>query len=247
MRKKLLKWFMPALVCACLTWGCGSQPEGQGGWADGMVGEPGGSVGNQAQDPSKPGDGSSGDFAASAGFGDGSSENPAASAEPEPESQVTLVMVGDVLLHTPLAKSGELEDGSYDFGALFANVREEVSGADLALVNQEVILGGAELGVSGYPRFNAPYELGDALSDAGFDVILHATNHAMDKGQKGLLNCLAFWEERYPEKAVLGIHDSPEDSEEVYVYEQDGIRIAVLNYTYGTNGIALPKIGRAHV
>lgn len=164
---------------------------------------------------------------------------PTPTAEPVPE--ITLVMVGDVLLHTPLAKSGETADGGYDFTALFANVKKEIEEADVALVNQEVIIGGSELGISGYPAFNAPYELGDALADTGFDVILHATNHALDKGKRGLLNCLAFWEENYPEKAVLGIHDSEEDSEAIYIYEQDGIRIAVLNYTYGTNGIPLPE------
>ncbi len=160
---------------------------------------------------------------------------------PSPLPEMTLVMVGDVLLHTPLAQSGETPDGGYDFTALFTNVKEEIEEADLALVNQEVIIGGSELGISGYPAFNAPYELGDALADSGFDVILHGTNHALDKGKRGLLNCLAFWKENYPEKAVLGIHDSAEDGEEIYVYEQDGIRIAVLNYTYGTNGIPLPE------
>ena len=160
---------------------------------------------------------------------------------PSPLPEMTLVMVGDVLLHTPLAQSGETPDGGYDFTALFTNVKEEIEEADLALVNQEVIIGGSELGISGYPAFNAPYELGDALADSGFDVILHGTNHALDKGKRGLLNCLAFWKENYPEKAVLGIHDSAEDGEEIYVYEQDGIHIAVLNYTYGTNGIPLPE------
>ena len=161
--------------------------------------------------------------------------------EPEPAPEITLIMVGDILLHTPVAKSAETEDGGYDFSAVFENVKEEISEADLALVNQEVIIGGAQLGVSGYPSFNAPYELGDALDEAGFDVILHATNHTLDKGKRGLLNCLDFWQENYPEKAVLGIHESEEDQEEIYVYEQDGIRIAILNYTYGTNGIALPE------
>lgn len=154
--------------------------------------------------------------------------------------EITLVMVGDILLHTPVAESARLEDGGYDFSAVFAEMRDEIEGADLALVNQEVIIGGAELGVSGYPAFNAPYELGDALADVGFDVVLHATNHALDKGKRGILNCLAFWRENYPDMAVLGIHDSGEAQREIYVYEQDGIRIAVLNYTYGTNGIALP-------
>ena len=158
---------------------------------------------------------------------------------PAPTPEITLVMVGDILLHTPVAESAKTEDG-YDFTAVFANVREEIQDADLALVNQEVIIGGTELGISGYPSFNAPFELGDALNEAGFDVILHATNHTLDKGKRGLLNCLDFWQENYPETAVLGIHDSAEDRQEIYVYEQDGIRIAILNYTYGTNGIALP-------
>lgn len=160
---------------------------------------------------------------------------------PTPVPEITLVMVGDILLHTPVAESGKTDEGSYDFSAIFANVQEEIQAADLALVNQEVIIGGAELGISGYPSFNAPYELGDALWETGFDVILHATNHTLDKGKRGLLNCMSFWQENYPQLAVLGIHDSEEDQQEIYVYEQEGIRIAILNYTYGTNGIALPE------
>ena len=156
--------------------------------------------------------------------------------------RVTLVMVGDILLHTPVAESGVQEDGSYNFDALFANVKEKIAAADLALVNQEVIIGGEELEVSGYPSFNAPYELGDALAEAGFDVVLHATNHALDQGKKGVRNCLSFWKDHYPEMAVLGINASQEaQDEEIYVYEQEGIRIAILNYTYGTNGIAMPS------
>lgn len=161
--------------------------------------------------------------------------------EPTPEPEITLIMVGDILLHTPVAESGLREDGSYDFSAVFSHTKEEISAADLALVNQEVILGGTELGISGYPAFNAPYELGDTLVDAGFDVVLHATNHALDKGAKGILNCITFWKNTYPDIAVLGIHDSAEDQDEIYVYEQDGMKIAILNYTYGTNGIPLPQ------
>lgn len=159
---------------------------------------------------------------------------------PTPPPKIELVMVGDILLHTPLAESGRKEDGGYDYSAVFANLKEEIEEADVALVNQEVIIGGAELGVSGYPAFNAPYELGDALAEAGFDVVLHATNHSLDKREKGLLNCIAFWRDNYPDMAVLGIHDSAESQREIYVLEQQGIRIAILNYTYGTNGIPLP-------
>lgn len=161
--------------------------------------------------------------------------------QPTPTPEIRLVMVGDILLHTPLAKSGQKPEGGYDFSAVFANLKEEIEAADVALVNQEVIIGGEELGVSGYPAFNAPYELGDALAETGFDVVLHGTNHALDKQKQGILNCLAFWRENYPELAVLGIHDSTESQQEIYVYEKQGIRVAVLNYTYGTNGIPLPE------
>ena len=160
--------------------------------------------------------------------------------ETRPE-RLSLVMVGDILLHTPLAQSGLREDGSYDFNAVFSNTKEEIQGADVALVNQEVIIGGADLGVSGYPAFNAPYELGDALADSGFDVICHATNHTLDKGQKGVLRCLEFWKTQYPEIAVIGMNESKEDRDNIYVLEQNGIRVAILNYTYGTNGIPVPE------
>lgn len=159
----------------------------------------------------------------------------------EEAPEISLIMVGDVLLHTPVEESAELEDGSYDFSAIFANTIDEIATADLALVNQEVIIGGADLGVSGYPGFNAPFEIGDELVETGFDVVCHATNHVLDKKKKGLLNCIHFWKENYPQIAVLGISETEEESQDIYIYEQDGIKIAILNYTYGTNDIDLPK------
>lgn len=160
--------------------------------------------------------------------------------ETVPDS-LSILMVGDILLHTPVEESALQSDGSYDFTAIFANLREEIQAADVAIVNQEVILGGEELGISGYPAFNAPYAAGDALVEAGFDVICHATNHALDKGSRGITNCLDFWQDKHSDIAVLGIYDSEEAQDEIYVCEQNGIRIAVLNYTYGTNGIPLPE------
>ncbi len=97
------------------------------------------------------------------------------------------------------------------------------------------------MGVNGYPNFNASFELADALSDAGFDVVLHATNHALDKGKSGILNCLSNWK-RFSGIYVLGIYDSEEAAEDQIVYlEKDGMKIAVLNFTYGTNGIKVPS------
>lgn len=159
----------------------------------------------------------------------------------EDEKEVSLIMVGDVLLHTRVYESGLMEDGTYQYDHLFANVKADIEAADLALVNQEVILGGRELGLSGYPAFNGAYEVGDSLVSAGFDVVLHATNHALDKGKKGLLNCIHFWKENYPQIGVVGIHESESEADTVYVTQVNGIRIAILNYTYGTNGISLPS------
>ncbi len=161
--------------------------------------------------------------------------------EPTPPPSVQIVMVGDMLMHGRVMESGLKEDGSYNFDHLFANVKDSIESADLALVNQETILGGTELGLSGYPAFNSPYELGDSLVDAGFDVILHATNHTLDKGKKGVFNCMDFWDTNYPEIAYLGINKTQEEQDtDIYIYEQDGIKIAILNYTYGTNGIPTP-------
>ena len=172
---------------------------------------------------------------------------PATEIETEPpvdttnDGIVSILMAGDVLLHDKVANSGKMNDGTYNYDHMFSNVRSDIENADIAIVNQEVILGGRDLGLSGYPSFNGAFEVGDAIVSSGFDVVLHATNHALDKGKKGLLSCISFWEETYPEIAYLGISDTKEKSEEIYVVEKEGIRFAILNYTYGTNGIPLPS------
>lgn len=161
--------------------------------------------------------------------------------EAKEDDSITLVMVGDMLMHMPVNRSGIKSDGDIDFSHLFTYTKRFISDADIALVNQEVILGGEELGISGYPMFNTYFEVGDAIADAGFDVVLHATNHAVDRGKEGLLNCMSYWENHYPEIAYLGIHDEADEQDEIYVYEKNGIRISFLNYTYGTNGLPLPS------
>ena len=86
----------------------------------------------------------------------------------EPVNEVTIIMAGDNLLHDRLYESGLNEDGSYNYDHLYANIRNTIDGYDIAIINQEVILGGTELGLSGYPRFNSPFEVADALDKARF-------------------------------------------------------------------------------
>lgn len=157
------------------------------------------------------------------------------------DTTVTISMVGDILLHERVYESGDMGDGTYNYDHFFANVEDEIEAADIAIVNQEVILGGRDIGLSGYPSFNGAFEVGDAIADAGFDIVLHATNHTIDRGSQAVRNCLDFWSSQHPEIAVLGIHDSAEDQSSIYVREENGIKIAFLNYTYGTNGIAIPS------
>ncbi len=161
-------------------------------------------------------------------------------------TQINIKMVGDMLMHTGVSSSGDMGDGTYNYDHLFTYVKDDIQAADIAIVNQEVILGGQELGISGYPTFNAVYEVGDALVNAGFNVVLHATNHTIDKGATGVDNCINYWKASHPEIGVVGINQTAEDVNNIYVYEQGGIKIAILNYTYATNGIALPT-GREYI
>jgi poly-gamma-glutamate synthesis protein (capsule biosynthesis protein) len=153
--------------------------------------------------------------------------------------KVTLLVVGDNLIHVQVVDSGKQEDGTYNFDHLYSNLKDDISAADIAVVNQETILGGDEFPYSGYPSFNSPTEIGDALVNAGFDVVLQATNHTMDMRFKGVENTFEFWKQ-YPKITVLGIHETKKDSQKITVIEKNGIKIAMLNYTYGLNGYKVP-------
>ena len=120
---------------------------------------------------------------------------------------IDLVMIGDILQHTGVYRSGQQPDGSYNFDHVFSHIGPTLEGVDVKVLNQETPLGGAELGFTGYPSFNGPQEMGDAEVTAGFNVILKATNHAMDRSYAGIHNELEFWHEKHPDVAVLGERD----------------------------------------
>ena len=170
---------------------------------------------------------------------------PAPTPTPEPR-QVTLLAVGDDLVHGSTLNGGLQEDGTYDFNHFYQHLTDEISAADIAVINQETIFGGDQFEYTGYPTFNTPDAMGDAIVNAGFDVVLPATNHTMDKKDKGVEHCLEFWETTYPDITVLGIYESKEAQDTVTVVEKNGIRIAMLNYTYGLNGIKIPE-GKEHL
>ena len=159
-----------------------------------------------------------------------------AEAQPEPvDNTVTLMAVGDNLIHNTIYWSAELEDGGYDFTPVYADIAPIVSEYDLACINQETIYVSDPAMYSNYPDFGTPTQVGDALAQAGFDVVTHATNHCYDKLDTGILDTIGFWRENHPEMTILGIHDTQDDADTVRVVEKNGIRLALLNYTYGLN------------
>lgn len=159
----------------------------------------------------------------------------ALTVEGEEEQQITLMMVGDNLMHMGIVYTGRQSDGSFDYSFLFENISEHLDNADVKIINQETIMGGNYLGFSGFPYFNSPTEVGDAIAEAGFNVVLHASNHSADQDLKGLLNCLSFWE-NYPDMLVAGVHESTdEETHDIPLIEVDGVVFAILNYTYSPN------------
>jgi poly-gamma-glutamate synthesis protein (capsule biosynthesis protein) len=151
---------------------------------------------------------------------------------------LTIIAAGDNLYSDSILNSFAQDDG-YNFNPIYEKVKPLIEAADLAFVNQETVFGGKSLGYSGYPRFNTPSEAGTALAAAGFDVVNHANNHAMDKGEAAVFATMDFWD-AVPGVRRLGIYRSEEERKEPLIIEKNRIRVGFLSYTYGTNGIPLP-------
>ncbi|WP_102275651.1 CapA family protein [Cytobacillus massiliigabonensis] len=151
---------------------------------------------------------------------------------------ITLGAIGDILIHDWVYNDAKTADG-YDFTPMFQHIKQTLHQPDLLLANQETILGGKEIGISSYPLFNSPQEIGDALKDAGVDIVSTANNHSLDKGEKGLLASLHYLDTiRLPH---VGTYKNANEKQKLQVLESNGIRVAYLSYTYGTNGIPVPK------
>jgi len=154
-------------------------------------------------------------------------------------NKLSLVMVGDSLIHSAVYIDAK-ENGIYNFKPMLENVKEYISGFDLAFYNQESILGGTELGLSTYPRFNSPYEVGDAFRDMGFNLVSLANNHTLDRGEKAIINSRNYWNQ-YDDIIVSGSSTSYEERDNIKILEKNGISYALLSYTDLTNGLKTPS------
>ncbi len=154
--------------------------------------------------------------------------------------KASMVMVGDNLIHSSIYKDASDGAGGYDFTKMYSIVKPLIKNYDIAYYNQETVLGGKELGVSDYPTFNSPQEVGDAMIDAGFNLVSLASNHTMDSGEKAVLASRSYWDTKSDVLAV-GSYASLEDRDRVRIVEKNHITYTMLNYTYGTNGISVPS------
>ena len=157
-------------------------------------------------------------------------------------TKVSMAMVGDALIHATvyLTANRYANYNGYDFKPMLKYTKELIQDYDLAYYNQETILGGKELGLSTYPLFNSPYEVGDAFIDAGFNLVSLATNHTLDKGERGILNSRAYWNKQ-ENVVAAGSYSSNEERDKIIVSEKNGLTYAFLSYTTYTNGLIVPK------
>lgn len=170
----------------------------------------------------------------------------AAVFEPIVKERLIITAVGDILMHnTELNAAYSPSSGEYDFSSFFTHVKPLFQASDLVIGNLETTLAGKKLGYTGYPRFNTPEALAANLKDAGIHVVTTANNHSLDRGEAGVINTI----NHLDEAGLLhtGTSINPEDKERILMVEKKGIKIAVLAYTFSTNGIFLPKGSPASV
>ncbi|MDD2435671.1 MAG: CapA family protein [Bacilli bacterium] len=151
----------------------------------------------------------------------------------------SLAAVGDALIHNGIYDSAYVGNNNYDFTKMFTYIKPIINKFDLAFYNQETVIGGKNIGVSTYPNFNSPDEIGLNLLDTGFNLVNLATNHTLDRGANATLYSVDFWKTK--DALAVGSYASFEERNEPVIKEINNITYSMLGYTYGTNGIAIPN------
>lgn len=161
--------------------------------------------------------------------------------EKEVVSEARVIMVGDALIHSSVYKDAYNKNTkTYDFKKQLSKIKPIVSKYDIAYYNQETPLGGTSIGLSDYPNFNTPQEFGDAMIDAGFNMISLATNHTMDRKELAVKNMVSYFKDKL-DILTAGSYESFEDRDNLRIFEKNGITYSMLSYTYGTNGMKVPE------
>ena len=158
--------------------------------------------------------------------------------EPTPDT-ISLMFIGDVMSHSPQVDAARLENGNYDYMPCYRFLAPYIATADLCIANMEVPLAGSPY--TGYPQFSCPDNMMSQLFDVGVDVFLTANNHTCDKGAKGIRRTIQVMDSLGIPHVGTYLDSADFNQRNPLIVEKNGFRIAVLNYTYGTNGIPAPN------
>lgn len=161
------------------------------------------------------------------------------SVDQDSSSSITISFVGDLMCHSPQFKFAQVSKDSSDFKPAFREVKKYLTKADLTIGNLETTISGKESRYSGYPLFNSPDEYLEALKDAGFDILLTANNHSLDRGKKGVLRTIDMIKNNG--MVSIGSYHTQQDRDSIRVFDINGIKISILSYTYGLNGNYIAK------
>ncbi|MBU5366181.1 CapA family protein [Enterococcus devriesei] len=156
----------------------------------------------------------------------------------DPTVKINFSAVGDNLIHDFIYDHLRNSDGTYRFDELYQPTKYLNQDRDIAYINLETICAGEELGLSGYPLFNGPTQVLDSLHRADFNWISAASNHTFDRGEAGIVKQLEHLE-KYPDMTVTGSQKSP-DAPRMQVKEVKGVKVGLMSYTFGLNGLELP-------
>ena len=160
--------------------------------------------------------------------------------EGTPVYDAKLTFTGDIMVHSyQYNEAYNSQTGEYDFTHNFEDIKKYFDDSDFVVGNFETVMAGEDVGVSDYPCFNSPDSIADAIHYAGFDLVTTANNHCMDKGMKGTLRTLKVLDEKGIDH--IGTYASYEERTQIYINDINGINVAFLSYTYGTNGIRVPE------
>lgn len=151
----------------------------------------------------------------------------------------SLSAIGDVLIHDRVYNPAYIGNGKYNFVPHLKQVKPYLEKADITVANQESMIGGTKIGLSSYPSFNSPHEVGDALKNSGVDIVTLANNHTLDRGEDAIQSAITYWNKIGLD--YTGSYVSAEDQRRIRIIEKNGIIFSFLAYTYGTNGIKTPN------
>ena len=153
---------------------------------------------------------------------------------------ISISIVGDLMCHSPQFQYAQVSKDSFDFSPVYRNVKKYLSSSDFTFGNLETVTAGKEKGgYTGYPFFNTPSSYITALKEVGFDLLVTANNHSLDRSEKGVLKTIDEIQSRNIN--YVGTYSSQRDRDSIRIFMIKGIRIAFLAYSYGTNGNPIPK------